>query len=90
MLTSIQVIIGELVPKNVALSRTEKLGLRIAKPLNIWYRVMFPLIFVLNKTANGISKAIGMKTLGESDDNVSEEELRLITHPKLEKRRNQP
>ena len=83
VLTSIQVIIGELVPKNVALSRTEKMGLRIAKPLNIWYRVMYPLIFVLNKTANGISKAIGMKTIGESDDNVSEEELRLIMSQSL-------
>jgi CBS domain containing-hemolysin-like protein len=83
VLTIIQVIIGELVPKNIALSRTEKLGMRIAKPLNIWYRVMFPLIFILNKTANAISKAIGMKTIGESDDNVSEEELRLIMSQSL-------
>lgn len=83
VLTTIQVIIGELVPKNIALSRTEKLGMRIAKPLNIWYRAMYPLIFVLNKTANGISKAIGMNTIGESDDNVSEEELRLIMSQSL-------
>lgn len=83
VLTSIQVIIGELVPKNIAISRTEKLGLRIVRPLRIWYRVMYPLIYVLNRAANAISKAIGMETISESEDYVSEEELRLIMSESL-------
>lgn len=82
-LTSLQVIVGELVPKNIAISRTEKLGLRIARPLRIWYRLMYPLIFVLNRTANALSKAIGMETIAESEDYVSEEELRLIMSESL-------
>ncbi|MDE1548370.1 hemolysin family protein [Jeotgalibaca caeni] len=83
ILTAIQVIIGELVPKNIAITKTEQLGLRIARPLQIWYRVMYPLIFVLNRTANGISKALGFTTYSESDDFVSEEELRLIMSESL-------
>ena len=78
LLTAIQVIIGELVPKNLAITKTEKLGLKIARPLNMWYKVMYPFVFILNKSANGISKAMGLTTFSESDDNVSEEELRLI------------
>lgn len=83
LLTAIQVIIGELVPKNLAITKTEKLGLKIARPLNMWYKVMYPFVFILNKSANGISKAMGLTTFSESDDNVSEEELRLIMSESL-------
>ena len=83
ILTAIQVIIGELVPKNIAITKTEQLGLKLARPLNIWYKVMYPLIFILNKTANGISKGLGFQTFSESDDNVSEEELRMIMSESL-------
>ena len=83
LLTAIQVIIGELVPKNLAITKTEKLGLKIVRPLNMWYKVMYPFVFILNKSANGISKAMGLTTFSESDDNVSEEELRLIMSESL-------
>lgn len=83
ILTAIQVIIGELVPKNIAITKTEQLGLKLARPLDIWYKVMYPLIFILNKTANGISKGLGFQTFSESDDNVSEEELRMIMSESL-------
>ncbi len=83
ILTAIQVIIGELVPKNIAITKTEQLGLKLARPLNSWYKVMYPLIFILNKTANGISKGLGFQTFSESDDNVSEEELRMIMSESL-------
>ena len=83
ILTAIQVVIGELVPKNIAITKTEQLGLIIAGPLNVWYKVMYPLIFILNKAANGISKALGFATFAESDDYVSEEELRMIMSESL-------
>lgn len=83
ILTALQVIIGELVPKNLAITKTEKLGMKIARPLHIWYKVMYPFVFILNKAANGISKALGLTTFAESDDNVSEEELRLIMSESL-------
>lgn len=83
ILTAIQVIIGELVPKNIAITKTETLGLRIARPLHIWYKIMYPLVFILNKSANGISNALGLATFSESDDYVSEEELRMIMSESL-------
>ena len=83
ILTTLQVIIGELVPKNIAITKTEKLGLKIAGPLNVWYKLLYPFVFILNKSANGISKALGLTTFSESDDNVSEEELRLIMSESL-------
>ncbi|EDP68036.1 hypothetical protein CAT7_02252 [Carnobacterium sp. AT7] len=78
ILTSLQVIIGELVPKNIAINKTEQIGLFIAKPLQIWFRIMYPLVYVLNRIANGISRRIGMKNISEPEEGVSEEELRII------------
>ncbi|MEG0474998.1 MAG: hemolysin family protein [Carnobacterium sp.] len=78
VLTFLQVVIGELVPKNIAITNTEKIGLMIAKPLQFWFRLMYPIVFVLNKLANAISKALGVPTKSEFGEGVSEEELRII------------
>lgn len=83
LLTFIQVIIGELVPKNFAINKTEKIGLLIARPLQVWYRLMYPIVFVLNGVANGISRSFGLKSVSESDESVSEEELRIIMSESL-------
>jgi len=39
---------------------------------------MYPLVFVLNSVANGISRRIGLKNISEPEEGVSEEELRII------------
>ena len=78
VLTFLQVIIGELVPKNIAINNTEKIGLIIAKPLQIWFRLMYPIVFVLNTLANKISQAVGVPSKSEFGEGVSEEELRII------------
>lgn len=83
LLTFVQVIIGELVPKNFAINKTEKIGLLIARPLQVWYRLMYPIVFVLNGVANGISRSFGLKSVSESDESVSEEELRIIMSESL-------
>ncbi|MGX7419164.1 hemolysin family protein [Carnobacterium gallinarum] len=83
LLTFVQVIVGELVPKNFAINKTEKIGFLIAQPLQFWYRLMFPIIFLLNGVANGISRLFGLKSVSESDESVSEEELRIIMSESL-------
>lgn len=83
LLTFVQVIVGELVPKNFAINKTEKIGLLIARPLQVWYRLMYPIVFVLNGVANGISRSFGLKSVSESDESVSEEELRIIMSESL-------
>lgn len=78
VITSIHVIVAELIPKHLAISKTEEIGMKIVKPLNFWYKLMYPFVFVLNRTAKAISKAMGLTTFSESDEHVSEEELRMI------------
>ncbi|MEG0553556.1 MAG: hemolysin family protein [Carnobacterium sp.] len=78
VLTFLQVIIGELVPKNIAINNTEKIGLIIARPLQFWFKLMYPIVFVLNTVANKISQAVGVPSKNEFGEGVSEEELRII------------
>ncbi len=78
VLTFLQVIIGELVPKNIAINHTEKIGLILARPLQFWFKLMYPIVFILNKLANKISQAIGVANKNEFGEGVSEEELRII------------
>lgn len=78
VLTFLQVIIGELVPKNIAINNTEKIGLIIARPLQVWFKIMYPIVYVLNTLANKISQAVGVPSKNEFGEGVSEEELRII------------
>lgn len=78
VITFLNVVVGELAPKTLAIQRAEKVALAIAKPLMIFYKVAFPLIWVLNHSARLITRLFGLKPASENDLAHSEEELRMI------------
>lgn len=71
-------VLGELVPKSLANRRTLATSLWAAWPLTIFYRVSYPLIWVLNRSAHWILARLGIQPLSESEIAHSEEELRLL------------
>ncbi|CAD5902170.1 hemolysin family protein [Carnobacterium maltaromaticum] len=78
IITFFHVVVGELVPKSFAISKTENVVLAVVKPLHVFYKTMYPFIWVLNSSAAGISRMLGFEFAGEGDEAHSEEELRLI------------
>ena len=76
--TFLHVVIGELAPKTVAIQKAEQVTLMFAKPLILFYRVMFPFIWVLNGSARVLTGMFGLKPASEQDTAHSEEELRII------------
>ena len=54
LVTYIDVVIGELLPKSYSIVNTEKVVLFVVKPLHYFYKVMFPFIWVLNHSAAGL------------------------------------
>ena len=75
-ITFLHVVVGELIPKSIAIQQAERVSLFIAYPLWIFDKVFFPVLGFLNQVSTGILKLFGFRGLKESP--LSEEELRLI------------
>ena len=74
--TVVSLIVGELVPKQIALRSPEPLACFFAPPLKWLARVSAPLVWLLDKTSAGIFRLIGLSRTNE--DQVTAEELHLI------------
>ncbi|MED4037090.1 hemolysin family protein [Niallia taxi] len=78
IVTYINVVIGELFPKSIAIGYAEKVTLVLSKPLIIFYKVTFPFIWVLNNAARLVARLYGVKSTDANENALSEEELQLI------------
>lgn len=76
--TFIHVVVGELAPKTFAIQKAETVTLVFARPMMIFYKIMFPFIKVLNGSARLIVGIFGLKPASEHEVAHSEEELQLI------------
>lgn len=76
IITLLHVVLGELVPKSMAIQRAEQITLWLSKPLYIFYRAAKPLITTFTSIANVILRLIGYTE--SEDDALSEEELKLV------------
>jgi CBS domain containing-hemolysin-like protein len=74
----LHIVVGEQVPKQLAIRLPEATSLWIALPLYLFYWVAFPAIWLLNKTANACLRLGGMKPASEGELAHTEEELRLL------------
>ena len=61
LLTYFSVVLGELVPKAVALQRTEALAVVLSVPLDLLGRVAHPLVWLLQVSANGMLRVLRIK-----------------------------
>ncbi len=78
IITFLHIILGELAPKSLAILDAKKTALLVAYPLNVFFIIFKPLIWLLNSMANMILRLFGFQTIAESELAHSEEELRLI------------
>jgi CBS domain containing-hemolysin-like protein len=76
--TFVHVVVGELAPKTVAINKAEAVTLIFAKPMIIFYKIMYPFIKALNGSARMIVGIFGLKPASEHEEAHSEEELQLI------------
>ena len=78
IITFAHIVLGELAPKWLAIRDPRRTALAIASPLNLFYVVFRPFIWLLNVSANRILRLIGITPGLETDMVHSEEELRLL------------
>jgi CBS domain containing-hemolysin-like protein len=78
IMTALHVIIGELMPKSIALQRTEKTALQIGRPMAFFAMVFSPLIWLLNGVGNFLLRLLGFHAAEGHSQVHSPEELDMI------------
>ena len=76
IITYLSLIIGELVPKSVALSRPEDIAATVAGPMSVLSRLTAPLVFTLSASTSLVLRLFGVKTSVESP--VTEDEINVM------------
>lgn len=73
----LSIVVGELVPKRMALADAEKVSKLVAGPLMVFGKIAAPLVALTSASANGLSRLMGIK---DADDRqqVSEEEIKVM------------
>jgi CBS domain containing-hemolysin-like protein len=77
-ITFLHVVVGELAPKTLAIQKAELITLIVSRPLILFYKIMYPFIWVLNGSARVVSSMFGLKPVSENEIAHTEEELRII------------
>ena len=78
-LTYFHIVLGEMVPKSLALQSAERMALYITPPM-LWIQaVLYPFVVMLNATGNAVLKAIGIRRQAQTADQYyTPEELQLV------------
>ncbi len=64
-ITCLHTVLGELVPKSLAIQRTEPVALWTATPLRIFYWTMLPVIWTLNAASRLVLRIFGLRRVSE-------------------------
>src|SRR5690554_34937 len=75
LITYVSIVIGELVPKTIALNYSEKMAIAVAPSIHIVSIIFYPFVKLLSFSTGFINKLIGLKP---KDDIISEMELRAM------------
>ncbi len=78
VITFLHVVVGELVPKGVALSYSERVALGVSAPVRLFFFVFKPLIWVLQRSSEGAQRAIGIDPKANEGEAHSEAELKML------------
>jgi putative hemolysin len=78
IITFLHVVIGELVPKGVALRHSETTALAVSAPVRGFFIALKPLIWVLQRSSELVLRMLGLEPPGDEDDVLSEAELKMV------------
>lgn len=77
ILTLLVLIFGEITPKTIATSHAEKIAMAYSGVISLLIKVLTPVIFIINKLANGFLFILGLDP-SKKAASITEDELRTI------------
>lgn len=78
IITALHIILGELVPKSLAIQKSESVVMWVAVPMITLYKLMYPAVWILNHIANWILRQAGIQVASEGEAAHTEEEIRIL------------
>lgn len=77
LLSYVTLIFGELVPKRIAMRKSEAVALGLSGTLSVVSRIFAPLVFLLTASTNGVLRLLGIDP-DQNEEEVSEEDIRMM------------
>ena len=77
IITALHIVVGELIPKSLAIFSTERWALFTATPLVWFYRITYPAMWLFNSITNGVMKLLGHDIANEHEV-YTDEEIKLL------------
>ena len=77
LITALHIVVGELIPKSLAIFSTERYALFTAGPLVWFYRLTYPVMWLFNSITTGVVRLLGHDPADEHEV-YTEEEIRLL------------
>lgn len=75
LLTYLEVVLTEVVPKNIAIDKPVPMMMGIVTPLHIFHTIVYPFVWLLNTSSNGILKLMGFTPADEENEVYSQSEI---------------
>jgi putative hemolysin len=75
-ITYVTLVIGELVPKSLALTYGEQITLTVAAPMRLFMKVTYPFIHVLSGSTNSVLRLFGVKEAQEQE--ITQDEIEIM------------
>ena len=75
LLTYLEVVFTEIVPKNISIDMPLKVLRLVTTPLHYCHIIFYPFVWVLNTSASGVVKLLGLPVANESDEVFSQAEI---------------
>lgn len=78
LIAVLHIVLGELAPKSLAVRQSERIALLSAGPMLVFYRMMYPFVWVLNRLSSGLLRLVGIAPMEGQNHLHTEEEIRVM------------
>jgi CBS domain containing-hemolysin-like protein len=78
IVTGLHIVLGELVPKSLAILSTDKFATATAMPLLFFYKATYPIMWLFNHTTNLILKLMGYSLADEQEAAHTDDEIKIL------------
>jgi putative hemolysin len=73
----VTLVLGELLPKRMALSNSENMAMAVAGPITLFERILSPVVTLLAVSTNAVARPFGVKRI-PTESQVSEDEIKYL------------